>query len=89
MIYALLGISSDARETHYLAPDYAKNPKQVVQDAALFLFGLSGVPYDTIPEFLTNFASLNAAGLSRVAFTYNASNVAEFLMSEKATFGSQ
>jgi len=79
MIYALLGMSSNAQDTNSLCVDYTKTAQQVVYDATLFLFGRSDSPYNTIPEFLRNFTSLNTASLSIVAKSYNANDVASFL----------
>jgi hypothetical protein len=40
--------------------DYAKEPKQVVRDAALFLFDLHDCSYDTFHELMENVSSLNS-----------------------------
>jgi len=79
MIYALLGISSNARDTDNLRVDYTKTVQQVVHDATLFLFGLTNFPYHTMAEFLCNFTSLNTIYLSRVAISYNVNTMADFL----------
>jgi hypothetical protein len=63
MIYALLGISSDAQDADYLRPNYKKNPGQVVYTATSFLFGLSQFPHHTMPELLRNFTSLTQGPL--------------------------
>jgi hypothetical protein len=80
MLFALLGISSDARDTDSLRADYTKDHRQVVHDTSLFIFGLSGLPFHTIPELVCNCTSLNTMLLSRVARFYDASGIAEFLM---------
>jgi uncharacterized membrane protein YkoI len=80
IIYALLGISSDARDTEDLRADYTKDYHQVVHDAASFLFGLSNYPYYTLSELVCNFASLNAAFFIRIAELYDASKMYNFLM---------
>ena len=48
LIYALLGISSNAQDTNNLHVDYTKTVQQVIHDAALFLFSLFDSPYCTI-----------------------------------------
>ncbi|OCK89825.1 HET-domain-containing protein, partial [Cenococcum geophilum 1.58] len=79
IIYALLGISSDARDTDNLRADYTKTVQQVVHNATLFLFGLTDFPYHTMAEFICNFTSLNTIHLSRVATSCNVNTIADFL----------
>ena len=79
MIYALLGISSDARDNDSLRADYTKDAQQVVHDAISFLFGLTDTRYHTMSEFLRNFTPLNTASLSKIAKSNDARNVADLL----------
>ena len=67
-IYALLGISSDARDTDLLRANYDKSPREVVRDTMSFLlkFHKSGCPIHVLPdwtmaEFLENLDSLSNA----------------------------
>ncbi|KAF2464838.1 HET-domain-containing protein [Lindgomyces ingoldianus] len=80
MIYALLGISSDAHSTNRLRADYTKDLQQVVVDTASFFFGRSDFTFHTVPELLQHGTSLNNKYLIKVAKSQNASNVAHFLM---------
>jgi ankyrin repeat protein len=70
VIYALLGISSDAYRSNILFPDYEKELQQVIRDTTLFL--LSHTNQDasifefldwTLPVFLQNLGSLSSAVL--------------------------
>jgi hypothetical protein len=63
LIYALLGMSSDACDTDLLQVNYEKSVQEVIHDAALFLFG-SGYPIHCLPdwtlrEFLEELNSLS------------------------------
>lgn len=71
IIYALLGISSDACTENALLPDYEKPLSQVIQDTASFLLfhthlddSLYKFPNWTLPEFLQNLESLGSAVLN-------------------------
>ena len=79
MIYALLGISSDAQDTDNLRADYTKTVQQVVHDATSFLFSLTDFPYYTMAELFCNFTSLNTIHLSRVAMSCDVNTMADFL----------
>ena len=79
MIYALLGISSDALDNDILRADYTKTTQQVVCDAISFLFSLSHPTCHTVPELLHDFSSLNTKYLCGVARSYNANDIAAFL----------
>ncbi len=70
IIYALLGISSDARQSNILLPDYTKPLEQVIRDTTSFL--LSHTDQDqslykfldwTLQEFLRSLDSLKGAVL--------------------------
>ncbi|KAF2467452.1 HET-domain-containing protein [Lindgomyces ingoldianus] len=78
MIYALLGISSDAHDTDILRADYTKTAKQVVHDAISFLFGHSNFTCHKISELLRNFTSLNTISLFHLAGSHH-EDVAAFL----------
>jgi hypothetical protein len=67
MIFALLGISSDAQDTEYLRADYEKSVEQVVRTAIAFIFGIPDYPCHTISSFLSDFKSLNEVSLVRFA----------------------
>lgn len=55
-IYALLGISSDARDCDSLRPDYTKTLQEVVFNATSFLFNLENPPLLTLDQLLDNIA---------------------------------
>lgn len=68
LVYALLGISSDASDTSSLLPDYSKAVEDVVQDTVAFLFDSHNskgfVPFENIPrwsmrDFQANLESLH------------------------------
>lgn len=54
LIYALLGISSDAHSTEYLVPDYKKSLEEVVRTTIAFLLELEtlGICSDCLPSSL-------------------------------------
>jgi hypothetical protein len=79
MIYALLGICSDALDTSVIIVDYSKEPKQVISDAALFLFDLSDCSYDTVHELMGNVTFLNSRLLLRVVEAKDENMVRNFL----------
>jgi hypothetical protein len=79
MIYALLGIYSDALDTSVIIVDYTKEPKQVISDAALFLFDLSDCSYDTVHELMGNVTSLNSKLFLRVVEAKDENRVRNFL----------
>jgi hypothetical protein len=85
MIFALLGISSDAQDTDYLRADYEKSVDQVVHAAVSFIFGLSDYPSSghAMSKFLLDFRSLNGASLARLAKLSNADHVAKFIEERK------
>ena len=51
-IYAILGITSDARNSTLLRSDYEKSSLELIRNTARFLFGRSDVLYETISEFV-------------------------------------
>lgn len=68
VIYALLGLSSDASKSNILLPNYEKSTKQVIQDTISFLLchtNENGSRYSfidwTLSEFLHNLHSLDIA----------------------------
>jgi hypothetical protein len=79
MIYALLGISSDARITSVLPADYTKTAKQVVDDAIAFLFGPSEPFRGTVADLLHELEFLNDRSLRKIVRSYNAGDVSAFL----------
>ncbi|KAH8762780.1 ankyrin repeat-containing domain protein [Hyaloscypha finlandica] len=76
IIYALLGISTDACRSNILVPDYAKSLQQVIRDTTVFLLSHSNQDSSyyksldwmflnwTLPEFLRSLDSLNSAILT-------------------------
>ncbi|RAQ44938.1 hypothetical protein AFGD_008315 [Aspergillus flavus] len=78
MIFALLGIALDVRDSNILRADYTKTVEEVIHDAASFLFGLS-FPYRTMREFLSNLTSMNTTYLKRAAESYDANNIVRLL----------
>jgi hypothetical protein len=60
IIYALLSICSDNLDNSAINVDYKKEPKQVVRDAALFLFDLSDCFYSTVYGLIGNVTYLNS-----------------------------
>jgi hypothetical protein len=83
MIFALLGIASDAREMQLLRADYGKTVRQVLQEAILVLFGLSEYPCRSFRDFLRNFRDMNVASLTRLANSSDSHSVAELLDQRK------
>lgn len=70
IIYALLGISSDASQSNILFPDCGKSLQQVIQDTTSFLLGHTNQDNTlykfldwTLPEFLQSLDSLSSAVL--------------------------
>jgi ankyrin repeat protein len=70
IIYALLGISSDAFWSDILFPDYGKSLQQVIRDTTSFLLGHANQDNSlykfldwTLPEFLQSLDSLSSAVL--------------------------
>lgn len=53
LIYALLGISSDANDTDVLLPDYSKSEEEVVQGTLVFMLDAHhhGIPVNAFPEW--------------------------------------
>jgi hypothetical protein len=78
-VYALLGISSDARDTDSLRPDYTKDLKKVIHDTSSFLFGPSDVSYDTMSQFVRDLTSRSIAYFLELAKTSDRSEVEHFL----------
>jgi hypothetical protein len=74
-VYALLGISSDARDTDSLRPDYTKGLPRVIHDTSWFLFGPSDFSYETMPDFLLNLTSRSVASFVDLAKNSDASEV--------------
>ena len=71
IIYALLGMSSDAYDTDLLRADYTKSVQDVIQDATSFLLSLHelhhtkyDLPAWTLPQFLQNVDSLSSVVLN-------------------------
>ncbi|QDS74168.1 hypothetical protein FKW77_001761 [Venturia effusa] len=66
-IFALLGISSDAKSSKLIRPDYSKTERQIVQDTVCFLLGapaLSPSSYDFLPWTIDDLIS-NVTDLDR------------------------
>ncbi|KAH6666117.1 ankyrin repeat-containing domain protein [Halenospora varia] len=70
IIYALLGMSSDARDTDLLRANYSKPVQEVIRETTSFLLSLNRVGYSihnlphwTLPEFLYNLNSLSSTVL--------------------------
>lgn len=78
MVYALLGISSDTQGTDDLRADYNKKLRHVICDTASFLFGLSKVPYQTVPELITKVSSVNTTIANRLLQANDNKQVAYF-----------
>jgi hypothetical protein len=92
-VYALLGISSDARDTGRLRPDYTKDLEKVIYDTSSFLFGPSGSsyvpsgslflnldsPYGRMERFLSNLTSRSVASFTQLAEMHDVSEVDLFL----------
>ncbi|KIN07000.1 hypothetical protein OIDMADRAFT_139713 [Oidiodendron maius Zn] len=70
IIYALLGMSSDAWDTDLLRVDYSKPEKEVICEATSFLLSLNrlghsiNLPHWTLSKFLYNLNSLSGAVLN-------------------------
>jgi hypothetical protein len=79
MVYALLGISSDAQDIDCLRPDYTKDIQDVIRDTALFLFGHS-VSFTTMESFIQRLPLENNATLRRIAERSDRAEVADYLM---------
>ncbi|KAF2106967.1 hypothetical protein BDV96DRAFT_311532 [Lophiotrema nucula] len=84
IIYALLGIASDGAKasTTGLRPDYSKSIQQLIQDATLFLFGVSR-SYRTMSDFLGDFEALNINGLAKMAATSSSEDLARYIDSRR------
>jgi ankyrin repeat protein len=78
-VYALLGISSDARNNNNLRPDYTKSLQKMIYDTSLFLFGPSCISYETMSELLENLTSQNVASFLKLVKTSDVSEVERFL----------
>jgi hypothetical protein len=78
-IYALLRISSDARDTDALRADYTKTIDQVVRGAAIFLFGLPDIHSHSMEYLLGNFCYFNTRYLSKIATSCDKNTIAKFL----------
>jgi hypothetical protein len=79
MIYALLGISSDAQDTNILRPDYTKDIQDVIRDTTAFLFRPSIVSYATMPRFLGDLPFLNVTHFNDIVKTSDLMEVADSL----------
>ncbi|RYN54111.1 hypothetical protein AA0119_g6247 [Alternaria tenuissima] len=79
-VYALLGISSDARDTDSLRPDYTKDLKKVIYDTSSFLFGPSNVYYMTMAALLSNLTSRSVTSFVKLVKTSDVSEVERFLV---------
>jgi ankyrin repeat protein len=91
IIYALLGISSDAYISDILLPDYTKSLQQIIQDTTSFL--LSHTDQDkslykflhwTLPEFLESLDSLSSAVLGSASENGQEAMVELLLATNKA-----
>jgi hypothetical protein len=78
-VFALLGISSDARDIDSLRPDYTKDIQKVIYDTSSFLFGPSDVSYETMSKLLEDLTSRNVASFLKLAETSDMSDVGRFL----------
>jgi hypothetical protein len=78
-VYALLGISSDARDIDSLRPDYTKDLQKVIYDTSSFLFGPSDVSYETTSQLLEDLTSRNVASFLKLAEESDMSEVGRFL----------
>jgi hypothetical protein len=83
MIYALLGIASDAQDMQILRADYEKPVLQVLQEAILALFGLQQFPCYSIQGFLQNFRTMNLASLEKLARVSDSRSIVELLEQRK------
>ncbi|CAI6336180.1 unnamed protein product [Periconia digitata] len=61
LVYALLGISSDAKHVHDLQPDYTKSSQEVVCTTASFILGRSEVSHDKLQQLIRWLPSLRKA----------------------------
>ncbi|KAF2204069.1 hypothetical protein GQ43DRAFT_438271 [Delitschia confertaspora ATCC 74209] len=67
MVYALLGISSDAAQIDYLRADYTKSTVQVIGDASLFIFQVRPRrPLRETGHFLVEFSDFSRECFSTV-----------------------
>jgi hypothetical protein len=67
-IYALLGLSTDAKDSEILTPDYEKKVDEVIHDAFHFLYFCKPTPdmvwtVKTMEEFILQIRSLNSVAL--------------------------
>jgi hypothetical protein len=79
MIFALLGISSDAHDTDYLRADYEKSVEQVIHATITFVFGHPHHPCHTMSQFLSQFTLLNEASLVRLTKFSDVNRVAKYI----------
>jgi ankyrin repeat protein len=79
-VYALLGISSDAFDTDSLRPDYTKDLQEVIRDTCLFLFGPSGVSYNTMSKLSEDLTSRNSISFLKLVERSDRRAVEHFLM---------
>lgn len=79
MVYALLGISSDAFDADSLRPDYTKDNRHVIHDTTAFLFGSSTMSYRTMEGFLQHISSQNEPSFSQITKTCTPTRIADYL----------
>ena len=79
MVYALLGICSDARDEDFIAVDYTKELQQVIRDTASFLFKLTDCPVDTLSELMEFATRFNNECLLNRVKSENSRSFGEFL----------
>jgi translation initiation factor 2 beta subunit (eIF-2beta)/eIF-5 len=78
-IYALLGISSDAKDCDSLRPDYTKTLQEVMLTATSFLFHLAKPPLLTLDHLFDNIAGSKATCLGLLLDTADVNLLDEFL----------
>lgn len=61
LVYALLGLSSDARGTSTLRPDYSQSVQEVIRSTVLFLLKDAEVSYESLQRILAELPSLRKA----------------------------
>jgi hypothetical protein len=83
MVYALLGISSDAKDSVSITPDYTKSVSDVIHDTASFIFpgintNLPREVYSDMPQFLHSLPVISGYALKE-AVAYNKVDISAFL----------
>ena len=84
MVFALLGISSDAHDTDMLRPDYEKSETQIIHDVVRFLFGdhiyhTEGSYFPFLRNLLRNLELLNNLFLQHYMELENIMNLEDIL----------